>query len=139
MIRTLGEGLRAIEKAPIEILEYGYGASMYSPVMFLQSGQDVPLGRSRGHRMRLLNGTAAIIRIAFERIVDALEDHFFDFFADEREIDADLSARASDAPRTVGDDFGRSFGFDGGATDFGHDFPRITQFASVPNASFDIG
>ena len=58
---------------------------------------------------------------------------------DEREIDADLSARASDASRTVGDDFGRSFGFDGGATDFGHDFPRISQFASVPNASFDIG
>ena len=36
--------------------------------------------RARVHRMRLLNGTAAIFRIAFERIVDALEDHFFDFF-----------------------------------------------------------
>lgn len=44
MIRTLGEGLRAIEKAPIEILEYGYGASMYSPVMFFAVGTGGAIG-----------------------------------------------------------------------------------------------
>lgn len=44
MIRTLGEGLGAIEKSPIEILEYSYGASMYSPVMFFAVGTGGAIG-----------------------------------------------------------------------------------------------
>ena len=36
MTRTLGEGLGAKEKSPIEFFEYSYGASMYSNIMFFE-------------------------------------------------------------------------------------------------------
>ena len=44
MTRTLGEGLGAIEKSPIDFFEYSYGASMYSPVMFFAVGTGGAIG-----------------------------------------------------------------------------------------------
>lgn len=44
MTRTLGEGLGAKEKSPIEFFEYSYGASMYSPVMFFAVGTGGAIG-----------------------------------------------------------------------------------------------
>ena len=48
MIRTLGEGLGAIEKSPIEFFEYSCGASMYSPVMFFAVGTGGVVGKVAG-------------------------------------------------------------------------------------------
>lgn len=81
---------------------------------------------------------AAVVSVFLEGIGDVFEDHFFDFFADERDADGDATLCTSDATLVIGDDFGGTGGFYGGAFDFGDDGPSVGAFGFVPDASFHV-